>query len=100
MNYIPGFHPADFGSPLEGLTTRNYTPLYKTATLVWSKPQIIDKGACRPFFEDDRPLLYAIVRNHHSMKTKDRICYVGLSTTPKSRFRNHPKARELFQLRG
>ncbi|NKL33197.1 hypothetical protein GFL49_05020 [Rhizobium leguminosarum bv. viciae] len=100
MNYIPGFEPADFGNTLAGLTNRENRPLYKKATLVWSKPQILDKISCRPFFDDDRPLLYAIMRNHHSMKRRDRICYIGLSTIPSNRFKNHPKARDLASRRG
>ncbi|MGA1805178.1 hypothetical protein [Rhizobium sp. HT1-10] len=100
MSYIPGFEPADFGNTLDGLTNRAGNPTFTKATLIWSKPQILDKDTHRPFFEDNRPLLYVIIRNHHSMKKKDRICYIGLSTTPKNRFKNHPKARTLSQMRG
>ncbi|MFD2053733.1 hypothetical protein ACFSQT_11760 [Mesorhizobium calcicola] len=102
MNWIPEYKPTDFGGPVESMQNRAGKALYKNVTLVWSKPQLLelDEEKIKPFFEDDRPLLYAIIRNHHKMMRKNLIAYIGLSTNPKARFQNHPTAKELAAKRG
>lgn len=100
MSWIPGYKPADFGASVGDIENRSGKALFKRATLVWSKPQLLDKDKCRPFFEDDRPLLYAIIRNHHKMARRNVIAYVGLSTNPTARFQNHPTAQMLAEKRG
>ncbi|TBF26479.1 hypothetical protein ELG88_29410 (plasmid) [Rhizobium leguminosarum] len=96
---MDGYNIADYGyDTVEEVTNSVGKSLFKRVVLEWSKPQAIN--ANKPFFEDNRPLLYIILRNHHSMKQKDRIRYIGLSANPKNRFQNHPKATELADMRG
>lgn len=100
MSLFRRLKPANFGGEIKGLENAVGRALYKRATLIWSRPQRLDPENSRPFFEDNRPLLYAIMRNHHKMASKNAIRYVGLSETPKNRFANHPKAQELARMRG
>lgn len=93
------FKAADWGADVDGIENRAGEPLFKRLVLHWSKPQVVEKGG-RPRFDDPRPLLYAIIRNHHRAQQKDRICYIGLSTNPARRFQNHPTARDLIERRG
>ncbi len=91
--------PAYFGDEVESVQNRAGRPLFKKATLVWSKPKPMEDRT-RLFDDDDRPVLYAITRDHHRMKTKNTIAYIGLSIDPKNRFRNHPKADMLADRQG
>lgn len=100
MSLFRRLKPADFGGEIRGLENAGGKALYKRATLVWSDPQDLDSEKSKPFFEDNRPLLYAIMRNHHRMGSKNAIRYIGLSETPRNRFANHPKAVELVKMRG
>ncbi|WP_216332568.1 hypothetical protein [Rhizobium sp. X9] len=96
---MDGYKIANYGfDTVEEVTNSVGKSLFKRVVLEWSKPQTINVD--KPFFTDNRPLLYIIIRNHHSAKQKDRIRYIGLSTNPNNRFQNHPKAQELAALRG
>lgn len=68
--------------------------LFKTIELNWSRPQKISNTRlspkCVPEFEDNNPRIYILTRNHHKSNEKNKIVYVGISRTPKSRFFNHP----------
>ncbi|MFW7355905.1 MAG: hypothetical protein ACODTL_08160 [Brucella sp.] len=94
-----GFKPADWGGEADELGNANGFPLFKRLVLNWSEPQVVGKGN-KPYFEEPRACLYAIMRNHHGSHQKDRICYIGLSTNPSRRFYNHPTAIELIEKRG
>lgn len=94
-----GFKAADWGADADGLENASGFPLFKRLVLNWSEPQVVGKGT-KPYFEEPRACLYAIMRNHHSSHQKDRICYIGLSTNPARRFYNHPTAVELIEKRG
>lgn len=96
---MKGYKIADYGGNVEDIVNRSGKPLFKRVTLHWSKPQQINSDQS-PFFVDNRPLLYIIMRNHHRMNQRDRIRYIGLSTNPANRFQNHPTARELAEMRG
>jgi hypothetical protein len=93
------FKAADWGAEVDDLENGAGRPLFKRLVLRWSRPQIVEKGE-KPRFDDPRPLLYAIIRNHHRSQQKDKICYIGLSTNPARRFDKHPTARALIEKRG
>gem|GEM_PF-1865243 len=96
---MKGFKIAEYGGDVNDIKNRAGRSLFKRVTLQWSRPQIIN-GYDTPFFEDNRPLLYIIIRNHHRMNRRDRIQYIGLSINPNNRFQNHPTAQALAEKRG
>ena len=94
------FHPADWGAAIEDVCNKAGNPLYKQATLTWSNPRTWDKGTEAPVTNEDDASIYAIVRNHGRSKTRDIIEYIGLTTDPEKRFRNHQTARDIVEMRG
>src|SRR5690348_968620 len=93
------YRPADWGQ-ISDVENARGNPLYKLARLEWTKPSLWKKGEKRPTFETSEPFVYALVRNHGNNLTKDRIAYIGLTTTPKTRFGNHKTALRIVAKRG
>jgi hypothetical protein len=89
----------DYWEP-EELENSVGNPLFKNVLLSWSKPSVWDKNDRLPSFNCDDPFLYILVRNHGSFPDKDRIEYVGLTTSPKTRFGNHETARKIVNQSG
>lgn len=75
-------------------------PLYKKADLVWKRPTVWSKNDKFPKFDDSEAFLYALIRNDGRFKDKDRIEYIGLTSSPKRRFGNHPTARQIVSQQG
>lgn len=75
-------------------------PLYHRVELVWTKPVQWLKSQRVPDFSTSEPFLYVLVRDHGRAHTRDHIEYVGLTTSPGTRFGNHKKAREIVRRRG
>lgn len=96
---MTNYRPADWGADADGMLNSKGKRLFKQLVLNWSEPIEISKGKS-PFFEDSRPLLYAIIRDHRASKQRDKITYIGLSTDPNNRFHNHPTARNLIDRAG
>ena len=92
---------ADWGvSAVNEVQNQSEAPLFKTATLNWSRPTRWSKEERLPSFDEDGPFVYALVRNHHRSASKDHIEYIGLTTSPASRFGNHRTAKSIVNRRG
>ncbi len=68
----------------------------------WSKPRLWKPEEDAPLQDASNGLghVYAIVRDHHRAKTKERIAYIGISQKLDSRFANHPKTDDIRGMRG
>ncbi len=75
-------------------------PLFEQVELNWARPTFWRKGEGRPTFDCDEPFVYALVHNHGNARTRDRIVYIGLTTSPRTRFGNHERAAEIVSRRG
>jgi hypothetical protein len=91
---------AGWGENVSDIQNAGGNPLYKTVELKWSSPTIWRKQDRCPSFDTSEPFLYTLIRNHGSSMTKDHIVYVGLTTSPNTRFGNHKKARAIVKMRG
>lgn len=90
---------ADWGDPSELQNSAGY-PLFQEVELKWSKPTLWQVDQSVPDFDTNDPFLYILLRNHGNLSTKNKIEYVGLTIAPRSRFGNHPQAREIRNKRG
>jgi hypothetical protein len=92
--------PADWGGEVDELQNASGYPLFKRADLRWTLPKVWSKDQRLPTFDADRPVLYALVRDHGNAATRDHIEYIGLTTSPKTRFGNHSTAKKIVAKRG
>lgn len=98
MSKIKKYSPAYFGDSIDEVQNASGHGLYKKAHLRWSEPESIKEKP--PIFERNEPVLYAVMRDHPLKKSRNEIVYIGLSISQKTRFYNHPKVKELRELRG
>jgi len=89
----------DYWDP-EELENSAGNPLFKNVVLNWSMPTIWGKDDRLPSFDCDDPFLYILFRNHGRFSDRDRIEYVGLTASPRTRFGNHRTAREIVTQSG
>ncbi len=92
--------PADWGDSIHDVQNAAGNPLFKVAELSWTKPVVWNKGDRKPAFDDTEPFVYALVRNNGNFREKDHIEYIGLTTSPKTRFGGHGTALEIVAQRG
>jgi hypothetical protein len=92
--------PADWSDDVSDIQNSAGNPLFKKVELNWRKPTIWEKGTNKPEFDESGAFLYALVRNHGNSSQKDKIEYIGLTRSPKTRFGNHETAREIVAKRG
>lgn len=95
-----GLKPAEWGASIADVTNAADNPLFHEVELYWEKPTPWEKGQRLPTFNTDRPFLYILMRDHPRSLTKDRIEYIGLTTSPRTRFGNHSKAKEIVRKSG
>ncbi len=102
MSPLDGFRSAYYGDNIEDVQNAKGSPLFKDVTVTWTEPKIWrpDKPAPTELAEQAPGYLYALVRNHHRAKTKDKIVYIGITNDLKHRFYDHPKAEEFCKKRG
>jgi GIY-YIG catalytic domain len=98
------FKLADFGHDEKLWKGSNGKPLFQKVEICWREPVPVNKdGTITVENEADvykNGYLYAIVRNHGTQKTKDRIAYIGITNNLQKRFRNHPKVNKIRARRG
>ncbi|MDF2637958.1 MAG: uncharacterized protein K0R64_942 [Novosphingobium lindaniclasticum] len=93
------FELADFGQDEELWYGGNGRPLFQKVEIDWRQPvKIARDGKVCVDNEDEiykYGYLYAIVRNHGNQKTRDRICYIGITNDLTKRFKNHATVDEI-----
>lgn len=89
----------EWGEPSELQNAKGY-PLFKEVELEWSRPTLWTIDQSVPDFDTNDPFLYILLRNHGNLSEKNKIEYVGLTVSPRTRFGNHPKARGIRDKRG
>lgn len=98
------FRLADFGEDEHLWLANNGKPLFQKVEICWRKPVVVERdGSLRVKNESDvykHGYLYAIVRNHHNQKTRDRIAYIGITNDLQARFVNHPKVNDIRSQQG
>ena len=95
------FKAADYGSePTLLLSSARGGPSYQAATVSWTIPTLWKRGTKPSLPVGQASFLYIIVRDHHAAGDRDRIFYIGLTTNPRARFQNHPKAEQILARRG
>lgn len=75
-------------------------PLFHKVELVWKRPTLWPKAQRLPKFNSSEPFIYALIRDHGKAVDRDRIEYIGLTTSPATRFGNHKTARRIVNKRG
>ncbi|BCW87133.1 hypothetical protein sos41_02590 [Alphaproteobacteria bacterium SO-S41] len=97
-----GFIAAHSDYEVDAMRTPRGKPLFEEIGIEWSIPRIWPRGAKAPVPDEmsASKCVYAIVRNHGRQQRKNTIEYIGLASHAKNRFANHPKARELADMRG
>lgn len=78
---------------------RSVVSLFQEIKLEWSDPQPWNRNSGPPKVLGSDPLLYVLTRNHRRQKDIDRIVYIGITTDPHGRFKNHHKT-DLAQMNG
>lgn len=94
-----GYKMADWGGEPGNVLNRSDSPLFQSVNLDWARPQKWQKGKKAPVMHDD-PCLYILQRDHGNAWQSMKIVYIGLTISPKTRFLNHPTAREVVAMRG
>lgn len=84
----------------EGVQNAAGEGLFKEVVLDWRKPTLWAKSDACPTFDTDEPFLYALIRDHGNLQSRDRIVYIGLTKAPRTRFGNHKTARSIVARRG
>lgn len=90
----------DWGYDVESIQNSSGYPLFKRVELNWTRPVLWPKEQSKPDFDGEDPFLYALIKNHGNSKTRDRIVYVGLTKSPKTRFGNHKTAKAIVSQNG
>lgn len=94
------YRPSEWASDVSKICNAQDNPLFVEAELCWSMPTLWTKEETKPRFETNEPFLYALIRNHGKSSTKNHIVYIGLTTSPNTRFGNHETARDIVRQRG
>jgi hypothetical protein len=98
---MDGYKVADWGvTNPDGVQNHSGNRLFHSLELNWSNPTIWQKGQSKPIFDDELPFVYALIHDHPNAHVKDRIVYIGLTKSPKTRFGNHETAREISRRQG
>lgn len=96
-----GFHAAWLANTMTETKEWAAKASFMECSIEWLKPQPwspTDEHTVNSSMEDG--CVYAVVRDHHRNLHRENIAYIGLTKTPKTRFRNHPKLDELRAMRG
>ena len=94
------YKPSPWASEVAKVCNAQENPLFVQARLHWSTPTLWKKDDRIPSFETNEPFLYALIWNHGKSSSKNHIKYIGLTTSPKTRFGNHETAKGIVQQRG
>lgn len=97
---IRGMRPADWGDVPGDVQNAAGNPLFNLVRLVWRRPTPWVKSSSTPIFEIDEPFIYALTYDHGNSPVRDRIEYIGLTSSPNTRFGNHKTAKEIVRRRG
>jgi len=97
---LRGIRPADWGDAPSDVLNAAGNPLFNLVQLNWQEPTPWEKGQSKPTFGKDEPFIYALTYDHGSSPVRDRIEYIGLTASPKTRFGNHKTAREIVAKHG
>lgn len=97
---LRGMKPADWGDTPSEIQNRSGNPLFNVVELNWQRPTAWPKSQSKPTFETDEPFLYILTYDHGSSPVRDRIEYIGLTSSPRTRFGNHQTARKIVAKHG
>lgn len=84
---IPGLKPAEWVDERDS----SVFDFFKEIELKWHVPEAWNRKSGPPKVPSSDPLLYVLTRNHGRQIDIDRIVYIGITTDPQGRFRNHHK---------